>query len=137
MSWMKIAKITAISYSVLLPVGLLFPRKWPKDQIESTNFLRKLFRDLLYLSGGPEFIGNLLLFIPVFIALIWALGRNMEFLSALICVMTSVTAEFIQKYIPGRVSTVRDIFLNSLGVLIALLLYLVFFKKTLKPQTSQ
>jgi len=110
-------------------LAMVFPRKVPKDQLEPSNFLKKLFQDVLYLSGNLEFVGNILLLVPMFFILIKLFGSLKDIYALLICLLLSAGAEFAQSFIPGRVSSLRDFILNSLGAVAVFLINLLYFQK--------
>jgi len=103
-------------------LAMVFPRKVPKDQLVTDNFLKKLFQELLYMSGNLEFIGNIFLLIPIFVILVKLFARVNAVFALTICILISASAEFAQSFIPGRVSSLRDFLLNCAGSLIAFLL---------------
>jgi glycopeptide antibiotics resistance protein len=108
---------------------MVFPRKVPKDQLMADSFLKKLFQDILYISGNLEFIANIFLLIPIFVFLIKMFTRAHAVYALAICILLSASAEFAQRFIPGRVSTIRDFVLNSTGVISAFIIYLFNSKK--------
>ena len=110
-------------------LAMVFPRKVPKDQLEPSNFLKKLFQDVLYLSGNLEFVGNILLLVPMFFILIKLFGRLKDIYALFICILLSASAELAQSFIPGRVSSLRDFILNSSGVVAVFLIHLLYFQK--------
>jgi len=110
-------------------LAMVFPRKVPKDQLDPSNFLTKLFQDLLYLSGNLEFIGNIFLLVPIFVILIKLFARLKDTYALIICLLLSAGAEFAQSFIPGRVSSLRDFILNSSGAVAVFLIHLLFFQK--------
>jgi len=110
-------------------LAMVFPRKVPKDQLDPSNFLKKLFQDLLYLSGNLEFIGNIFLLVPMFVILIKLIGRLKNIYALIICLLLSAGAEFAQRFIPGRVSSLRDFILNSSGAVAVFLIHLLYVKK--------
>ncbi len=108
---------------------MVFQRKNPKDQLVTDNFLKEIFQELLYMSGNLELIGNIFLLIPIFVFLVKQLPRVHAVFALTICILLSASAEFAQSFIPGRVSTIRDFILNSIGVISAFILYLFYSKK--------
>ena len=110
-------------------LAMVFPRKVPKDQLDPSNFLKKLFQDLLYLSGNLEFIGNIFLLVPMFVILIKLFGRLKDIYALIICLLLSAGAELAQSFIPGRVSSLRDFTLNSSGAVAIFLIHLLYVKK--------
>jgi VanZ family protein len=108
---------------------MVFPRKVPKDQLIADNFLKELFQDLLYLSGNLELIANFFLLIPIFLILVKLFVRAHALYALIICILLAASAEFAQRFIPGRVSTVRDFILNSIGVISTFILYLINLEK--------
>ena len=126
-------KVSGAVYIGIYLLVIVFPRKVPKAQLVTDNFLKKLFQELLYMSGNLEFIGNIFLLIPIFVILVKQLPRVHAVFALTICILLSASAEFAQSFIPGRVSTIRDFILNSIGVISAFILYLLYSKKN-SPQ---
>jgi glycopeptide antibiotics resistance protein len=108
---------------------MVFPREVPKNQLDPSNFLVKLFIDFLYISGNLEFIGNIFLLVPMFVILIKLFGRLKDIYALIICLLLSAGAEFAQSFIPGRVSSLRDFILNSSGAVAVFLIHLLYVKK--------
>ena len=137
MNWKKLRRISAIFYIAIYVSAMIFPRKVPKDQLDATNFLKKLFQDLLYLSGDLEVLGNIFLLMPIFAIIVTILGKNKSGLTLAICILLATTAEFLQRFIPGRVSSTRDVLLNSSGALIAFLDNSILFKNPVQEKNSK
>ena len=122
-------KASSALYISIYLLAMAFPRKVPKDQLDPSNFLKKLFQDLLYLSGSLEFIGNIFLLVPMF-AILTKLFLRLEAVYALMfCILLSAGAEFAQSFIPGRVSSIRDFILNSSGAVAAFLIQQLYIKR--------
>ena len=122
-------KASGALYVSIYLLAMVFPRKVPKDQLDPSNFLKKLFQDLLYLSGSLEFIGNVFLLVPMFAILIKLFLRLNAVYSLMFCILLSAGAEFAQSFIPGRVSSIRDFILNSSGAVAALLIHQLYIKR--------
>jgi len=118
----RLYKASGAAYIGIYILAMVFPRKVPKDQLVTDNFLKKLFQELLYMSGNLEFIGNIFLLIPIFVILLKLFVRFHAGLALTSCILISASAEFAQSFIPGRVSSLRDFLLNCAGILIAFLL---------------
>ena len=118
----RLYKASGAVYVGIYILAIVFPRKVPKAQLVTDNFLKKLFQELLYLSGNLEFIGNIFLLIPIFVILVKLFARVNAVFALTICILISASAEFAQSFIPGRVSSLRDFLLNCAGSLIAFLL---------------
>jgi len=126
----KIGQVSAIFYIILYAAAMLTPRKLPTNHGTTTspNFFKRIIREILYYNGTLEPVVNFLFLIPIFAFLILFLGRSKAHLSLTICVALSVITEFLQRFIPGRVSSVQDLLLNCLGALFAFLLYKIALK---------
>ena len=122
-------KASGALYISIYLLAMVFPRKVPKDPTEPSNFLTKLFQDLLYLSGNLEFIGNIFLLVPMFVFLIKLFGGLKDIYALIVCLLLSAGAEFAQSFIPGRVSSLRDFILNSSGAVAIFLIHLLYVKK--------
>jgi glycopeptide antibiotics resistance protein len=109
-------------YIPLLIVGLLLPRKVSVElNKESMNLIKRIFHEILFVSGPLEIFANFLLFIPFFFALVFLAPGLLNCRAALASCLTSGGAEMAQSQIPGRVSSIRDFASNCLGVVIALI----------------
>jgi glycopeptide antibiotics resistance protein len=122
-------KIGSIFYITIYLLSMVIPRKIPKDQLEADNFLIRILQEILYLSGTLEVFGNFLLLFPLFFILVYLLGKSKSISSVTICILLSAGAELLQSVIPGRVSSLRDFLLNSLGAISALFIYRLYLKK--------
>jgi len=126
----KIGQVSAIFYIILYVAAMLTPRKLPTNHGATTspNFFKRIIREILYYNGALEPVVNFLFLIPIFAFLILFLGRPKAHLSLTICLALSVITEFLQRFIPGRVSSAQDLLLNCLGALFAFLLYKIALK---------
>ena len=118
------------TYSTVLALFVLWPRtidELPAAAPASgtiTNAAAKAAHDVLYINGYRELLGNFVMLIPIALLLrkIFPTIKAQSIL--LICLSTTISIEFLQIYIPGRFSDVRDIATNSLGAVVAVgLLY--------------
>ena len=137
MNWKMAQKIGSIFYITIYLLSMVIPRKIPKDQLEANNFLIRFLQEILYLSGTFEVIGNFLLLFPLFFILIYLLGNSKSILSVTICILLSAGAELLQSVIPGRVSSLRDFLLNSLGAISALVIFQLYLKKASQEKISK
>ncbi len=121
----KIEQIGAIFYMIVYMLAMLTPRILPADSnsLTHTSFLRRILHEILYYGGPLEPVVNFFLLIPIFIFLVFRLGRSKALLSLAICIALSAASELLQSVIPGRVSSLQDFALNSVGALSALLIY--------------
>jgi len=136
-NWKMAQKIGSIFYITIYLLSMVIPRKIPKDQLEADNFLTRFLQEILYLSGTLEVIGNFLLLFPLFFILVYLLGKSKSILSVTICILLSAGAEILQNAIPGRVSSLRDFLLNSLGAISALVIYQIYLKKASQEKISK
>ena len=127
----KIEQIGAIFYMIVYMLAMLTPRILPADSnsLTHTSFLRRILHEILYYGGPLEPVVNFFLLIPIFIFLVFRLGRSKALLSLAICIALSAASELLQSVIPGRVSSLQDFALNSVGALSALLIYRIFSDK--------
>jgi glycopeptide antibiotics resistance protein len=72
-----------------------------------------------------EFTGNVLMFLPIGLFFVLLLGRARWWLAVVLGVLLTITIEFTQLFLPGRVSDVRDILANSVGAFVGVLVALV------------
>lgn len=87
---------------------------------------------LLYLLS--DVVGNLLLFVPVGLALAglsrtrhsgWLLARTVALAASL-----SIAVELVQRLIPGRASDIDDVIFNTLGAFLGALGLLLYRRRT-------
>jgi glycopeptide antibiotics resistance protein len=104
---------------------MVMPRKLPYEQFSPlhSNFIKRAFHQILYYGGPLEPVANFFVLIPAFAILLTFLGRSRAVWGVAICIALSATAESLQQFIPGRVSSFRDFALNSAGAISAYLLY--------------
>lgn len=80
-----------------------------------------------------EFAANVAMFAPIGVFLVLLLGRRFWWAAVLICVAMTGAIETAQRYIPGRVSDVRDIVSNGLGgitgVVVALIVTIPAYRR--------
>lgn len=84
-----------------------------------------------------EFLANLAMFIPIGVFFVLLFGRRLWFLSVLSGVLLTLAIEFAQRFIPGRVSDVRDLVANSLGTVVGVLLALVLTRAKARRLRTQ
>lgn len=72
-----------------------------------------------------EFTANIIMFVPLGIFLVLLMGRRFWWLVILIGVAMTSFIETAQRFIPGRVSDIRDIESNSLGTVIGVVIALI------------
>lgn len=105
---------------------------WPRPILElsqgtssigtSSNFAVKTAHNVLYIDGYREILGNFMMLIPVALLIIKVFPRMKVQSILLICLCVTISIEFIQIFIPGRVSDVSDIFANAVGAALVLVL---------------
>jgi glycopeptide antibiotics resistance protein len=122
-------------YIPILLFGLLLPRGTAAgNNSASMGVIRRLIHEILFLTGPPEIFLNFVLFIPFFFAILILAPTLSPDRAVIVSCLTSATAEVVQSQIPGRVSSMRDFFANSLGVVIAMIL-LNAYAKSAKPES--
>ena len=89
---------------------------------------------ILYLGGFWAWVGNFLMLIPVAYLIHICWPKLILQTIFIMCLTTTISIEFIQLYIPGRVSDVRDIVLNGTGA--ALTLLILHWKRTSKNRAQ-
>jgi glycopeptide antibiotics resistance protein len=72
-----------------------------------------------------EFWSNVAMFVPVGLFFLLLLGRRRWWLAAILGVALTCGIEFVQRFLPDRVSDPRDIVANSLGAAIGVVLALL------------
>ena len=65
-----------------------------------------------------EFSANVLMFVPMGLLFTLLLGRWRWWLAVAIGVVATLVIEFVQRFLPARVSDPRDLLANTLGTLI-------------------
>lgn len=114
-------------------------RRWgppPKNKLNLEFFRDKVqYWQTSALHTRPEsiefykdFIGNILLYIPLPFLLFYALGVKTFSRLLLISIATSVSVETLQYVLNIGVADIDDVFLNSLGALIGILILFGLFR---------
>jgi glycopeptide antibiotics resistance protein len=85
------------------------------DQFSATEWLT--FNDL-------EFVANIALFVPVGLFFVLLVGKRHWWLALTLAIGLTAAIEWVQQFIPSRVSDVRDILSNSLGAAIGVMITL-------------
>ena len=134
----KIGQIGGLVYFIIYSVAVLTPRELPKFQVISQTLpnervglnsaFDRILTLILYSGGTLEPVVNFFILIPIFVFLILLLGSSKAPLVLTICLCLSATAEILQRFIPGRVSSLQDLLLNCLGAVSAFLLYQISIK---------
>lgn len=72
-----------------------------------------------------EFTANVAMFIPIGMFFLLLFGRRKWFASVLAGIVLTCSIEFVQRFMPDRVSDVSDIIANSAGTVIGVLFVLI------------
>ncbi|MEH6780216.1 MAG: VanZ family protein [Rhodoglobus sp.] len=86
------------------------------DRFQATQWLT--FNDL-------EFMANIALFVPLGLFFVLLVGKRRWWLALALAVLLTVGIEWVQQFIPSRVSDPRDIASNSLGAAIGVVVTLI------------
>lgn len=100
----------AVSDSILWPLARFFERYDATDWITFSRL---------------EFAANIALFVPLGLFFVLLFGRRQWWLAIVAGVVMTVTIEFAQQGIDGRVSDPRDLVANSIGTVVGTLLALI------------
>ena len=91
-----------------------------------------MLNQILYFDGNIlEVVANFFFLIPIFVFFLLLIGRTLAPLALSICFALSAMVEFLQRFIPGRVSSLQDLMLNCLGALSAFLFYKIVTRANL------
>ncbi len=113
--------LIVLGFGVFTPRPDLVPSGGQSLPGPSAGGFPSIGHQILYLGGTWAWIGNFLMLVPVvfLIRLCWS---KLTFQTIfIITLLMTISIEFIQLYIPGRVSDVRDIALNGSGAALTLL----------------
>jgi glycopeptide antibiotics resistance protein len=137
-SWKKIGQFGALFYLIIYLAAVLTPRVLPKFQVihqtlqnedlSLNSAFDRVLIHILYAGGNLEPVVNFLILIPFFAFLLLVLGSSKAPIVLSVCLSLSATAEILQRFIPGRVSSLQDLLLNCLGAVSAFLLYKIALK---------
>lgn len=115
-------------YLVVLGFAVFTPRPdWVMPGVKpvingSTGGIPAIGHHILYESGTVAWVGNFFLLVPVAL-LIRKCWRMLGFQTIfIITLLITISIEYIQVYIPGRVSNVSDIIFNGSGPALTLLI---------------
>lgn len=123
-----------LAFAALAVLGVLVVTLRPDDFDTGTNFVPLSHHGYAFealLRGSPnraeiirylllDVVGNVVLFVPVGLAVAGALGRRVSslarlFVPLLFAALLSTVIEVIQLSVPGRATDVDDVLFNSLG----------------------
>jgi glycopeptide antibiotics resistance protein len=115
-------------YITILAIAVFIPRPDFQQTTSSIAVFQdsspevNLLRDFLYDASYLKSSANIVMLTPLAVLIPKISLVQSKQTLVLITITFSTFIEFIQIYIPGRVSDVRDIVLNTLGVMILLVL---------------
>lgn len=75
--------------------------------------------------GVVEFAANVAMFVPAGVFFVLLLGRRLWWLALLGAFTLSASIEFVQLFLPSRVSDPRDLVANTAGAVLGVLLALI------------
>ena len=125
----QLALLLTVSYAALLVYGTLYPLTgWHSP---GQNPLFMIFQQELKIRPNPDTLTNVLVYMPLGVLLMRVLGiRYSMYLAALITIaasgLLSFCLEYIQAFLPGRVSSLRDLVLNTAGAAAGAILAIAF-----------
>lgn len=142
MNWRKVGQIGGLFYFTIYSCAMLTPRKLPKiqvipqtlsnHQVGTSSYFGSMLNQILYFDGNIlEVVANFFFLIPIFVFFLLLIGRTLAPLALSICFALSAMVEFLQRFIPGRVSSLQDLMLNCLGALSAFLFYKIVTRANL------
>lgn len=112
--------IAAFVLAVSLPrPDLVNPHSKPLFA-KTGSIITSFAHDVLYYGGSLQWLGNFLMLAPLPFCCSWS-GKAKAPNSFLIGFLTTITIETTQINIPGRVSDLRDVVMNSAGVGVSVL----------------
>ncbi len=89
------------------------------------RFLRRFELTDWVTYSGIEFTGNVLMFLPIGLFFLLLLGRRNWWVAIIVGVILTVAIETAQRFLPDRVSDIRDIVANSVGALVGVVVALI------------
>ena len=129
----RLALLLTVSYAALLVYGTLYPLTgWHSPGLSPFVII---FQQELKIRPNPDTLTNVLVYMPLGLLLTRVLGlRYSIYLAALITVaasgLLSFCLEYIQAFLPGRVSSLRDLVLNTAGAVAGAVLAMTFRSDT-------
>lgn len=125
--WRLLAVVLFVGYLITLLLFVFFPRPILEtgDQSAIAEFLQNhanLFYKILYAETHLVAYANFLMLTP-FVLLAHLLSpQTKKWMLVLLGTVSSLLIEFAQRFIPGRVSDIRDLLSNVISVLFGLFL---------------
>jgi hypothetical protein len=113
-------------YSIALAIGAFTPRpdlETPEAAPPlgiAPSLLPSLGQSILYLDGPLVWAGNFIMLMPLVVLVPQSFPALRMRSIFIICFLTTVFIELIKIFIPGLLSDIRDIFMNCLGVSLAI-----------------
>jgi glycopeptide antibiotics resistance protein len=84
-----------------------------------------------------EFAANIAMFVPIGVFLVLLFGRGRWWLAILFGVVLTLAIEYTQHFLPTRVSDLRDILANSIGVVAGTLLALLLTIRSARSRARE
>lgn len=115
--------LSAATFSYLVVVGWLTLSPQAPDQRDGPLWQFAVFLDQFSATqwltfNDLEFVANIGLFIPLGLFFVLLVGKRCWWLALSLAIGLTTGIEWVQQFIPSRVSDVRDIVSNSLGAAI-------------------
>jgi glycopeptide antibiotics resistance protein len=124
-----ISKSLLAIYLVALGFRVFTPRTEILIGTDKPTFGRSsTVHNFFYYEGSMQWLGNFVMLVPLAIFITIILPKMKSQYALVICLVTSIVIEFMQFFIPGRVSDWKDVLTNSLGA--ALTIGVVKFTRT-------
>ena len=126
-SKIEVAGVALSLYVATFVLAVFLPRPdlvnpHSKSLIAKTGSIITSFaHDVLYYGGSLQWLGNFLMLAPLPFLLLMVWGKLKPQILLLIGLLTTITIETTQIYIPGRVSDLRDVAMNNAGVVVSVL----------------
>ena len=117
-------------YNTLIPFDFQFKGNSIENILESIDWRFFIYKGRW--APITDIVGNILLFIPLgFLLYLWRFQRGLESSiigTAFVGLLLSVFIEFLQLFVQERISSITDLFNNTLGTLLGALSAWIYFR---------
>ena len=122
-----------LGYTFLIVYGTLFPLdNWQSPAISPFTLM---LRHELYSTSRPDILTNILVYLPLGLLIIRVFPHRhcpvcKLLIATLASALLSLSLEYLQAYLPGRVPSIIDVMLNTIGGFTGALLALLLWQDT-------
>lgn len=141
MSGRALGVLAALLVIYLAGLGWITLGPQPLDD-NTTGILQRVLDGIRQIPGAGwitygvvEFSANIVLFVPLGLLLVPLLGPDRWWFALVLGAVLSLTIEFLQVFLPTRVSDPRDLVANTAGAFVGALVCVLLRRRRARPVT--